>query len=144
MSYTVDVNILLYASDTSSPHHARALEFLQACGDRPEILCLTWPTLMAYLRISTHPAVFQVPLTPEEAMGNIEAFLRLPQVRLISEEDGFWGKYRQATGGMAVRGNLVPDAHLAALLLQHGVGVIYTNDSDFRKFPFLTVRNPLD
>jgi toxin-antitoxin system PIN domain toxin len=98
---------------------------------------------MAYLRIATHSAIFKDPLSPKEAMDNIEALLGLPHVRVISEQPGFWDLYRDLTAGLTVRGNLVPDAHLASLLRQHEIKVIYTNDADYRKFPFLEVRNPL-
>ena len=143
MSYSIDVNILLYASDTANSYCTRAGEFLKKCGSNTEVCCLAWPTLMGYLRMSTHPAIFSAPLTPGDAVLNVEALLRLPQVRVLSEEEGFWDVYRQVTEGLAVRGNLVPDAHLAALLRQHDVKTLYTNDSDFRKFVFLEIRNPL-
>ena len=97
---------------------------------------------MAYLRIATHPAIFVNPLSPEEAMGNVGTLLALPHVRVLAEEEGFWSVYQEITRGLAVRGNLVPDAHLAALLRQHGVDRIYTNDTDFLKFRFLDVKNP--
>ncbi len=143
MSYSLDANILLYASDGGSPHHQRATEFLKRCAAETELLCLGWPTVMAYLRIATHSAIFKDPLSPKEAMDNIEALLGLPHVRVISEQPGFWDLYRDLTAGLTVRGNLVPDAHLASLLRQHEIKVIYTNDADYRKFPFLEVRNPL-
>jgi predicted nucleic acid-binding protein len=76
---------------------------------------------MAYLRIAAHPAVFRTPLSPREAAENLEALLRLPHARLLAEEEGFWDVYRDVTRGITVRGNLVPDAHLAAVLRQHGV-----------------------
>jgi predicted nucleic acid-binding protein len=63
-------------------------------------------------------------------------------VRLLAEEEGFWEVYREVTDEVPVRGNLVPDAHLAALLRQQGIRTLYTNDSDFRRFSFLDVRNP--
>ncbi len=63
-------------------------------------------------------------------------------MRLLAEETGFLEVYREVTGGFPVRGNLVPDAHLAALLKQHGVRTLHTRDADFRKFPFLEVRDP--
>jgi hypothetical protein len=143
VSYAVDVNILLYASDSSCPHHARAVDFIQQCTAGTEVCCLAWPTVMGYLRIATHPAVFASPLSPDEALQNMEALVRLPHVRLLGEEEGFWDVYARATRGLAVRGNLVPDAHLAAILLEHDVRVLYTNDADFRRFDFLEVRNPL-
>jgi len=77
-------------------------------------------------------------------MANVAGLIRLPHVRLLSEEEGFWEVYRTATRGIVVRGNLVRDAHLAALLLQHEVPTLYTNDADFRRFAFLDVKNPFE
>jgi predicted nucleic acid-binding protein len=75
-------------------------------------------------------------------MANIETLLNLPHVRFLAEEEGFWDVYRATTAEVPTRGNLVPDAHLAALLRQHGVETLYTHDRDFLKFPFLHVRDP--
>jgi hypothetical protein len=97
---------------------------------------------MSYLRIATHPGIFTRPLTPDEAMRNVDALLRLPHVRMLTEDEGFWDVYRSVTRPLAVRGNLVPDAHLAALLRQHHVRVLYSSDIDFRRFDFLEVHNP--
>ena len=142
MSYSLDVNVLLYASDRSSDRHARARSFVESCAAGPEILCLTWPTLMSYLRIATHPRIFSAPLSPDEALGNITALIDLPHVRALSELDGFLDAYKHMTGEIPVRGNLVPDAHLATILFQHGIRTLYTNDRDFRKFQSLDVRDP--
>ncbi len=76
-------------------------------------------------------------------MDNIEALLALPHVRILVEEDGFWSHYRAVAVEVSPRGNLVPDVHLAALLRQHGVNVIYTHDRDYRKFDFLKVVDPI-
>jgi toxin-antitoxin system PIN domain toxin len=142
MSQAIDTNILLYASDTSSPFHKKAKEFINSLLTGPELLYLAWPVIMGYLRIATHPSVFDEPLSPEEAMENIETLLELPHVRLLSEQDGFWLAYRKAAENTVVRGNLVPDAHLAALLLQHGVKTISTHDRDYQRFPFINTRDP--
>lgn len=144
MSFAIDVDVLLHASDRSSVHSARAVEFLAHCAEGPEVMCVAWPTVMRYLELATHPSIFARPLSPEEASGNIDALLGLPHVRALGEEDGFWNVYRQVSGSTPVRGNLVPDAYLAALLRQHGVTTLYTHDKDFRKFDFLRVRNPFD
>jgi toxin-antitoxin system PIN domain toxin len=143
MSFAFDVNILLYASDKSSPHFERAKSFIESCIAQKELFSLGWPTVMSYLRISTHPAVFDHPLSPDEAMANIETLLNLPHARFLSEEEGFWDVYRATTAEVSARGNLVPHAHLAALLRHHGVKTLYTHDRDFLKFPFLDVRDPL-
>jgi len=142
VSYSLDANVLLYASDRSSDRHVRALRFVESCAAGPEILCLAWPTLMAYLRIATHPRIFSAPLSPDEALGNISALISLPHVRSVAELDGFFDVYKHVSGEIPVRGNLVPDAHLAAILLQHGIRTLYTNDRDFQKFRSLDVRDP--
>ncbi len=143
MSFAVDANVLLYASDTTSPHGEGARRFLERAASGAEIMCLSWSTVMAYLRIATHPAIFAHPLTPAEASANVDALLGLPHVRRLAEGEGFWDVYRDVTHGLTIRGNLVPDAHLAALLRQHGVTRLYTRDADFRKFRFLDVLDPL-
>lgn len=142
MSFSCDVNVLLYASDSSSPVHERARNFLKRLPASGDLFCLGWPTVMSYLRIATHPGIFSAPLAPGEALRNVEGLMALPNVRLLAEEAGFLDVYRAVAGDFPVRGNLVPDAHLAALLKQHGVRVLYTRDADFRKFPFLEVRDP--
>ena len=131
--------MLLYASDSGSPHHESARSFLEACMQKEELFCLGWPTVMGYLRIATHPSIFGRPLTPDEAMANIGTLLNLPHVRFLSEEEGFWDIYMEMTSKVPTRGNLVPDAHLAAILRQHGVRRLYTHDRDFLKFAFLDV-----
>ena len=142
LSYSLDANVLLYASDQSSDRHDRARRFVESCAAGPEILCLTWPTLMAYLRIATHPRIFAAPLNPDEALGNVAALVGLPHVRVVSEQDGFLDAYKHVGGDMPVRGNLVPDAHVAAILFQHGVRTLYTHERDFRRFDSLEVRDP--
>jgi toxin-antitoxin system PIN domain toxin len=143
MSYSADANLLLYASDRSSPHHPAASRFLESRVEDPDLFCLSWTTLMTYVRSATHPRIFAHPLSPDDATSNVASLIGLPRVRVLAEDEGFFDVYREVTGGLAVRGNLVPDAHLAALLRQHGVTVLYTADADFRRFPFLDVRNPL-
>lgn len=142
MSFSCDVNVLLYASDASSPVHDVARDFMREAANGRDLFCLGWPTVMSYLRIATHPRIFSAPLSPAEALANMESLAALPHVRLLSEEAGFLDAYGEVASTLPIRGNLVPDAHLAVLLRQHGVGTLYTRDGDFRKFDFLDVRNP--
>ena len=145
MSYSIDVNIFVYASNPGDKDcQQQAISFLDEKLNESELLFLPWMTLMSYQRITTHPSVFPIPLTPQEAWKNIDDLLALPQVRMIGEEEGFAEHYAHTTKGLHVRGNLVPDAHLAAILRQHGVKTIYSADTDFRKFDFLKVINPLN
>lgn len=142
MSFAVDVNILLYASDTGSPFHQPARDFLSARADEAELFCLAWPTLMSYLRIATHPRIFASPLSPAAAFANVDSLLSLPNVRPLGEGDRFWACYAKVADGAVVRGNLTPDAHLVALLLEHGVPLLYSNDTDFKKFSAIRLRDP--
>jgi len=143
MSYSIDTNILLYASDQESVFHQKAKQFMESRGDEPDLLCLTWGILMGYQRIAFHPSIFRNPLSASEAWDNVESLLALPRCRVIAEQEGFSEEYAQITRLVGVKGNLVPDAHLAVILRQHGVSRIYTADTDFRKFEFLEVINPL-
>lgn len=143
MSFGLDVNILLYASDAASPFHGRARQFIERCAAGDEIVYLAWPTIMAYLRIVTHHAIFDQPLPVQEAMQNVDNLLALPQVRAIGEGEGYWSAYRQTASDILPRGNLVPDTHLATILRQHGINTICTHDRDFRRFSFLKVMDPL-
>jgi toxin-antitoxin system PIN domain toxin len=142
VSYSLDANILLYASDRSSDRYREANRFLAQCAAGAEILCLAWPVLMSYMRIATHPGIFAAPLAPGEAAANLTALLALPHARTIGERDGFLDNYLHVTANLVVRGNAVPDAQLASILFQHGVRTLYTRDRDFLRFKLFDVRDP--
>ena len=144
MSATLDANVLLYASDTSSAVHREALSFVHSIGAGDELFYVFWPTVMAYLRISTHPAIFADPLSPNDALGNIERLLDLPHVQTAGEPDRFWSSFRTVAEEADVRGNLVADGHLVALMLAHGVRTIWTRDRDYRRFRGIEARDPFE
>jgi uncharacterized protein len=141
VSATVDTNILLYAANVDDESHQEALDLLECLAGGPDLLYLFWPTIMGFLRISTHPAIFNDPHTPEQAGDAIAGLLQRPNVRAPAEQDGFWDIYR-ATADNQTRGNHVPDAHLAALMRQHGVSIIYTRDRGLRRYETVDVRDP--
>jgi uncharacterized protein len=97
---------------------------------------------MAYLRIVTHPSLFDAPLGPADAVANVEALLALPHVRAVGEPEKFWDTFRTVNRSVVVRGNLVPDAHLVALMHAHGVSTIWSRDRDLRRFDGITVLDP--
>lgn len=142
MSSTVDVNVLLYSSDESSPFHAKAIDLIARLAKGPEILYLFWPVLMGYVRMATHSAIFPRPLAVGTATKNVDQLLALPHARTPGEGEGFWGLYKATTAGMVVAANLVPDAHLVALMRESGVRTLWSRDRDFRKFEGLEVRDP--
>lgn len=141
MSATLDVNILVYASNTADAAHRVARELVERFAGGPDLLYLFWPTLMGYLRITTHPGILPRPLMPRDALDNVSALLGLPHVRTPGEVEGFWELYR-STAGNHPRGDHVPDAHMATLMRQHGVRVIYTRDRGFRRFEGIEARDP--
>lgn len=142
MSVTVDANILLYASDEQSPRHDAAAALLAQLAAGPGLVYLFWPVAMAYLRIATHPNIFDQPLDPAEARQNLSQFIGRAHVRCPGEAEGFWQAYQDLVGADTIRGNLVTDSHIAALMSQHGVTTIFTADRDFRRFTGITSRDP--
>ena len=142
MSQTVDTNVLVYASNAAAPEQVRAKELLDHLASGPELVYLMWPTVLSYLRLVTHPAIFAAPLSHAEATANVASLLVRPHVRAVGEVDGFWQTYLQVTAEVSTRGNLVPDAHLVALMIQHGVTTIWSRDRDLRKFDGITVLDP--
>lgn len=143
MSFGVDVNLLLYASDASSARHAESRLFVERCLDGPEVCCFAWQTLMSYVRLATHPAISAKPLSHRQAVADVQRLLAPPHVRTVVETDSFWPAYLQISAVLPLRGKLVPDAHLAAIMQCNGIKTLYTHDRDFRRFPFLDVRDPL-
>lgn len=144
MSVTLDANILLYASDERSQLNEPARRLLERIAHGPEIVYLFWPTVMAYLRIATHPAVFARPLLHTEAIANVEALLDLPHIESPGEQERFWPRFREVSADVAPTGNLVADAHLVALMLENGVRTIWTRDRDYRKFKGITIHDPFE
>jgi toxin-antitoxin system PIN domain toxin len=144
VSLTLDANVLLYASDASSQRHDRAREVVEAVAAGPELAYLFWPALMAYLRIATHPAIFDRPLPGREAIEHEEALLSRPHVRAPGEQAEVWRRDRSVAADASPTGNVVPGAHLAALMLENEVRTIWTHDRDYRRFKGIEVRDPFD
>ena len=143
MSSTVDVNVLLYATDTQSPYHESASGVVERIAAGPEIAYLFWPTVISYLRLVTHPSIVPRPLSAASAADNIEQLLGQPHIQSPGEQDGFWRQYREVAADALPTGNLISDAHIVALMRENGVRTIWTHDRDFRRFSGIEVRDPL-
>jgi toxin-antitoxin system PIN domain toxin len=142
LSVTLDANVLLYASDDESPLRDRARKLLEQVASGPQIVYLFWPTVMAYLRIATHPAVFRRPLSIVEAASNVSQLLDRPHVRTAGEGEAFWRTFATVVDDGLPAGNLVPDAHLVALMAENDVRTILTRDRDYRRFRQIEARDP--
>ena len=138
----VDANILLYAVDVGSPFHNAARGWLEDALNGPRRIGLPWPTLTAFLRISTHPRASSDPLTTGEAWELIADWLAAEPTWIPNPTPRHADVLQRLVVDGDLRGNLVTDAHLAALAIEHGVGVC-SADSDFARFPVLSWVNPV-
>jgi toxin-antitoxin system PIN domain toxin len=138
----LDANLLLYAVHTRAAHHERAAAWLTARLNGPRRVGFPWQSINAFLRISTHPRAFERPLDPRTAWDLVRDWLNASVAWLPAPG----AEYRRILGELitayGVRGNLVPDAALAALAIEHGVTLIST-DTDFARFRELRWENPL-
>lgn len=143
MSTTVDANVLVGAANRDDPHHEACRAVVERLAVGPELWHLFWPVLSGYVRITTSPQILRCPDTLSGALAAVRVLLASPSVRVHGELDGFHELF--AAAQLEVRGgNDVPDAHLVALMRQHGVATIYTRDRGFRRFDGVTVRDPAD
>lgn len=138
----IDANILLYAVDSDSRHHARAAAWLAERLNAPARIGIPWESLSAFLRISTHPRAAADPLTPRDAWAFVRDWLARPDVWTPLPTDDHAHVLQTLIERYDVSGNLVPDAHLAALAIQHGLTVC-SADTDFARFSEIRWTNPL-
>lgn len=138
----VDANILLYAVDADSPFHQRASSWLTGALNGDVRVGLPWQTLGAFVRIVTHPRVTTSPLTGGDAWRFVEEWLAAPAAWMPQAGPATAQVYGRLCRQMPITGNLVPDAMLAALAVEHGVEVV-SADSDFARFPGVRWVNPL-
>ena len=138
----VDTNILLYAEDSLSPHHTKARQWwdAQLSGSAP--VCLCWTVINAFARIGTNPRVFDHPLSLDEVTARIQSWFDQPCTRTVVPTKRHWDVFRELIVEGKAAANLVTDAHLAALAIEHGCE-LQSTDSDFSRFPKLKWRNPL-
>ncbi len=138
----VDANILLYAEDSLHSRHQQASAWWDGQLSGTGVVCLCWTVLSAFIRIGTNPRVFEHPLSIEQALDRVQSWLDQPCTRVIRPTGRHWIVFKKVlTDGQAVA-NLVTDAHLAALAIEHGCELAST-DADFARFPKLKWRNPL-
>jgi hypothetical protein len=138
----VDANVLLYAEDSLSPYHDKARQWWDAQLSGRSPVCLCWTVLTAFIRIGTNRRVFERPLSLKEAIHRVQSWVDQPCTRLIYPTEQHWQVLQELLEQGQAVGNLVTDAHLAALAIEHGCQ-LYSTDSDFARFPKLKWSNPL-
>ena len=137
-----DVNVLLYAIDERSTRHAAARAWLEGRLTGPETFAFAWSVLTAFLRLSTRASVFVRPLTPQEAFDLVDDWLAQPNVVVVHPGERHARILRELLFPLGTAANLVPDAHLAALSIEHGATVA-TSDHDFGRFAGIHWADPL-
>jgi toxin-antitoxin system PIN domain toxin len=142
--FVVDTNVLVYAADLSAPESSRCRELLLEWRAQASPWYLAWGAIYEFLRVVTHPRVFRSPWLPTDAWRFVEALLAAPTLELLVETD----RHARVLASLVatvpqLTGNLLHDAHTAALMNEHGVRTIYTRDVDFHRFPGIQVIDPL-
>lgn len=138
----LDLNLLVYAANTESPHHERAKAWLDNALSGDETIALAWVVVLGFLRLTTHARVMTKPLSPELAVQVIAAWLDRPQVILLAPGERHWSVLRSLLITAGTAGNLTTDAHLAALAIEHNAELC-SADGDFARFTGLRWTNPL-
>ncbi len=144
MRFLVDTNILLHAANVASVVHRPAREFLDAQLRSRTSWCTTWPILYEFLRVATHRRVFPKPLKAAQALEFVSTLVELDEVAILAPTDRHLTVLNNVVREIGhPAGNIYHDIHTATLMQEHGVPEIVTADSDFFKFRFLRVLNPL-
>jgi toxin-antitoxin system PIN domain toxin len=140
----VDTNVLVYAANRGAPEHERCRALVVGLCSQATPWYLTWSIAYDFLRVVTHPRVFRAPWSPADAWRFLEVLLAAPGLGMLVEGERHAEILASLVAGVPrLAGNLLHDAHTAALMREHGVRTIYTRDTDFHRFAELEVRDPL-
>ena len=137
----VDANVLLYAVDEDAPLHSAAIGWLDAALAGREAVGFAWMVLLGFVRLSTHPGIFPSPLDPDQAFDVVESWLDQPASIVVDPTIRHLSVLRGLLTQLGTAANLVNDAHLAALAVEHGAEIV-SFDADFARFQGVRWRRP--
>lgn len=137
----IDTNVLVYSEIVSSAHHRVARDLVTTLAEGPVPWAIPWPCVYEFLRVVTHPRVFSPPVPMDLALHDLDQILRSPTLVLLSETGRHAEIMTEILQESGVTGNLLHDAHIAALCIEHGISELVTGDRDFSRFS-LRVSNP--
>lgn len=138
----IDTNVLIYAEVVSSRHHQKARKLLDELAEGALPWATPWPCLYEFLRVVTHPRVYHPPAPINLVLADLKTILDSPSLVLLSETPRHFEVMETLIKESGVTGNLIHDAHIAALCLEHGVTELVTGDRDFSRFPGLNISDP--
>jgi uncharacterized protein len=140
----VDTNILIYAADADSEWRVKSRGFIERRRGRPDAWFTTWPILYEFMRVTTHPRVMRKPWSAPRAFSFVSALLGSPGLAMLVPTERHADVAEQVISELPwLAGNLLHDAHTAILMREHGLIRICTRDTDFHRFSFLEVVDPL-
>ncbi len=131
----VDTNILVYSEIISSAHHRTARSLLTELAEGVVPWAIPWPCIYEFVRVVTHPRVFSPPVPLTVVLHDLDQILRSTTLVLLSETERHADLMKSILDASGVAGNLLHDAHIAALCLEHGISEFITGDRDFSRFP---------
>jgi hypothetical protein len=138
----VDANLLVYAHVGPFKEHEKAYAWLDPLLNGTAPLGIPWPSVLAFVRIVSNPRIFEQPETISDAWKQAEEWLTCPPVWVPAPTERHQEILGPLLRNQTVRSNLVPDAHLAALAIEHGL-VLCSTDGDFARFSGLKWENPI-
>jgi hypothetical protein len=140
----VDTNVLVYAADADSQFHEPCRAWLERQRALPNAWYTTWPILYEFLRVTTHPRVMRRPWNARTAWTFVSVLLDSAGLAVLIETERHSEVAREVISELPhLAGNILHDAHTAILMREHGIGRICTRDTDFARFPFLDVIDPV-
>lgn len=137
----VDANVLLYAVDADSHHHDASRRWLDEALSGTDTVLLPWVCALAFVRLTTSPRIYERPLSVDDAIEIVDAWLKHPAAISPEPSAGHLDRLRECLRATRTGGDLVTDAHLAAMAAQHR-SMVVTFDSDFARFPRINWTRP--
>ncbi len=138
----IDTNILVYAARPEMKFHARAVRLISRLAEHSDPWAIPWPCLYEFLRVVTHPRIFAPPSDLAEALESVERLRESPSLMVLGESPGHLRAMLKTLRDSGATCNVVHDAHIAALCIEHGVSELFTMDRDFSRFPGLKATRP--
>lgn len=137
-----DLNLLLYSYNKTSPFHSEAKHWWESVMTEGKLIGISWSIILGFLRITTLRNIFNNPLSVKQAMKIVNSWLELPNVEILYPSPKHLLILEQLLENSFATGNLISDAHLAALAIENNA-TIYSNDNDFKRFEGIRFTNPL-
>ena len=137
-----DLNLVVYAHNRDAPHHAAARAWWEGLLNGDEPVAIPWVVVLGFIRLMTHRAVLNTPLSPASSIAHVRAWFAQGNVERLDPGPQHLDLIDRMLTAIGTAGNLTTDAHLAALAIEHQCE-LHSNDNDFARFPGLRWRNPL-